>query len=82
MLTTSSRLKSTCLNDAEVVVVAYGSTSRSARYAVNVAREQGIKAGMFRIKTFWPFPYKQITALAGKVKAFITPEMNLGMCHW
>jgi 2-oxoglutarate/2-oxoacid ferredoxin oxidoreductase subunit alpha len=68
------------LEDADVVVVAYGSTSRSARYAVNVAREQGIKAGMFRIKTFWPFPYKQITALAGKVKAFITPEMNLGMC--
>jgi len=68
------------LDDAEVVVVAYGSTSRSARYAVNVAREQGIKAGMFRIKTFWPFPDKQIKALAGKVKGFIIPEMNLGMC--
>ncbi|HEY3306954.1 MAG TPA: 2-oxoacid:acceptor oxidoreductase subunit alpha [Desulfuromonadaceae bacterium] len=68
------------LEDAEVVVVAYGSTSRSARYAVNVAREQGIKAGMFRIKTFWPFPDKQIKALAGKVKGFVMPEMNLGMC--
>ncbi|KAA0894990.1 2-oxoacid:acceptor oxidoreductase subunit alpha [Oryzomonas rubra] len=68
------------LDDAEVVVIAYGSTSRSARYAVNAAREQGIKAGMFRIKTFWPFPDKQIKALAGKVKGFVTPEMNLGMC--
>ncbi|MFA7403747.1 MAG: 2-oxoacid:acceptor oxidoreductase subunit alpha [Pelobacteraceae bacterium] len=68
------------LEDAEVVVVAYGSTSRSARYAVNAAREQGIKAGMFRIKTFWPFPDKQIKALAQKAKAFIVPEMNLGMC--
>lgn len=68
------------LEDAEVVVIAYGSTSRSARYAVNAAREQGIKAGMFRIKTFWPFPDKQIKALAGKVKGFIVPEMNLGMC--
>jgi 2-oxoglutarate ferredoxin oxidoreductase subunit alpha len=68
------------LDDADIVVVAYGSTSRSARYAVNVAREQGIKAGLFRIKTFWPFPEKQIKALAGKAKAFITPEMNLGMC--
>ena len=68
------------LDDAEIVVVAFGSTSRSARYAVNVAREQGIKAGMFRIKTFWPFPDKQIKALAQKAKAFITPEMNLGMC--
>lgn len=68
------------LEDADVVVVAYGSTSRSARYAVNVAREQGIKAGMFRIKTFWPFPDKQIKALAAKAKGFIVPEMNLGMC--
>ncbi|BCS53704.1 2-oxoacid:acceptor oxidoreductase subunit alpha [Geobacter sp. SVR] len=68
------------LDDAQVVVIAYGSTSRSARYAVNAAREQGIKAGMFRIKTFWPFPDKQIKALAGKVKGFVVPEMNLGMC--
>ncbi|MBI1922537.1 MAG: 2-oxoacid:acceptor oxidoreductase subunit alpha [Geobacter sp.] len=68
------------LDDAEIVVVAFGSTSRSARFAVNEARKQGIKVGMFRIKTVWPFPDKQIKALAGKVKAFITPEMNLGMC--
>lgn len=69
-----------CLDDAEIVVVAFGSTSRSARYAINIAREQGIKAGMFRIKTIWPFPDKQIKALANRVKTFITPEMNLGMC--
>ena len=69
------------LDDAEVVIVAYGSTSRSARYAVNEARKEGVKAGLFRIKTFWPFPDKQLAALAAKgVKAFITPEMNLGMC--
>lgn len=68
------------LDDAEIAVIAFGSTSRSARFAVNEARKQGIKAGMFRIKTVWPFPDKQIKALAGKVKAFITPEMNLGMC--
>jgi len=68
------------LEDAEAVVIAYGSTSRSARYAVNEARAQGIKAGMFRLKTFWPFPDKQIKALAGKVKGLIVPEMNLGMC--
>jgi 2-oxoglutarate ferredoxin oxidoreductase subunit alpha len=68
------------LDDADVAIVAFGSTSRSARFAVNEARKAGIKAGLFRIKTFWPFPDKQIKALAGKVKAFITPEMNLGMC--
>ena len=68
------------LDDAEVAIVAFGSTSRSARFAVNEARKQGIKAGLFRIKTFWPFPDKQLKALSSKVKAFITPEMNLGMC--
>ena len=68
------------VDDAEVVVVAFGSTSRSARFAVNEARKQGIKAGLFRLITFWPFPEKQLLALSKKVKAFITPEMNLGMC--
>ncbi|MFZ3207347.1 MAG: 2-oxoacid:acceptor oxidoreductase subunit alpha [Geobacteraceae bacterium] len=67
------------LEDADVAVVAYGSTSRSARFAVNEARKQGIKAGMFRIKTFWPFPDEQIAALGGRVKGIIAPEMNLGM---
>jgi 2-oxoglutarate ferredoxin oxidoreductase subunit alpha len=67
-------------DDAEVIVVAFGSTSRSARFAVNEARKQGIKAGLFRLITFWPFPEKQILALSKKVKAIITPEMNLGMC--
>ena len=70
------------LDDAEIVVVAFGSTSRSARYAVNEARKEGIKAGMFRLITYWPFPEKQLLALAKRgVKAFITPEMNLGMTH-
>jgi 2-oxoglutarate/2-oxoacid ferredoxin oxidoreductase subunit alpha len=67
-------------DDADVVVVAFGSTSRSARFAVNQARKQGIKAGLFRIITFWPFPEKQLLAMSKRVKAFITPEMNLGMC--
>jgi len=67
------------LEDAEIAIVAFGSTARSARYAVNEARENGIKAGLFRIITYWPFPEKQISALASQVKAIITPEMNLGM---
>ncbi|WP_243688070.1 2-oxoacid:acceptor oxidoreductase subunit alpha [Geotalea toluenoxydans] len=62
------------LDDAEVAIVAFGSTSRSARFAVNEARKAGIKVGLFRIKTFWPFPDKQIKALASKVKAIITPR--------
>jgi len=66
--------------DAEIIVVAFGSTSRSARFAVNEARKQGIKAGLFRLITFWPFPEERLLELSKKAKAFITPEMNLGMC--
>ena len=69
------------LDDAEIVVVAFGCTSRSARFAVNEARKEGIKAGMFRLITYWPFPEKQLLELSKRVKAFITPEMNLGMTH-
>ena len=47
------------VDDADIVIVAFGSTSRSARFAVNEARKQGIKAGLFRLITFWPFPEKQ-----------------------
>jgi 2-oxoglutarate ferredoxin oxidoreductase subunit alpha len=67
------------LDDAEVVIVAFGSISRSARYAVNEARKNGIKAGLFRIITYWPFPERQIRAVADRAKAIIVPEMNLGM---
>lgn len=67
------------LDDAEVAVVAFGSIARSARYAVNEARKAGIKAGLFRIITYWPFPERQIRALSERVRAIITPEMNLGM---
>ncbi len=65
-------------DDAEILVLAYGSTSRSARYAVNEMRAAGIKAGLFRPITLWPFPEKRVAELGKKVKAIIVPEMNLG----
>ncbi|MGK2944042.1 MAG: 2-oxoacid:acceptor oxidoreductase subunit alpha [Desulfuromonadales bacterium] len=64
--------------DAEVIVWAYGSTSRSARYAVNELRKEGIKAGLFRPITLWPFPEKRTAELAAKAKAIVVAEMNLG----
>jgi len=64
--------------DAEVIVFAYGSTARSARYAVNELRKEGIKAGLFRPITLWPFPEKRVAALAKQAKAIVVPEMNLG----
>lgn len=64
--------------DAEVILWAYGSTSRSARYAVNELRKEGIKAGLFRPITLWPFPEKRTAELAVQAKAIVVPEMNLG----
>jgi len=66
------------LDDAEVVVVSYGITSRVAQRALQLAREQGIKAGKFRIISAWPFPEPHIAELAARVKAFVVPELNLG----
>lgn len=64
--------------DAEVVIWAYGSTARSARYAVNELRAAGVKAGLFRPLTLWPFPEKRTAALAQQAKAIVVAEMNLG----
>ena len=64
--------------DAEVIIFAYGSTSRSARYAVNEMRKEGIKVGLFRPITLWPFPEKRVAALAQQAKAIVVAEMNLG----
>jgi 2-oxoglutarate/2-oxoacid ferredoxin oxidoreductase subunit alpha len=64
--------------DAEIVVVAYGITSRVALKAVQMAREQGIRAGLLRPVVVWPFPEKRIRELAGKAKAFVVVEMNYG----
>ena len=67
-----------CLDDAEVAVIAYGCTARSARRAVNVARQRGLKVGLLRPITLWPFPENQVRALDSQVGAFVVPELNLG----
>jgi len=70
------------LDDAEVVVVSYGITSRVAQRAIQLARARGIRAGKFRIISAWPFPDRHIRDLAPRVKAFVVPELNLGqMVH-
>ena len=66
------------LDDAEVVVFTVGSTARSARFAVNEARKAGIKAGLLRPLTIWPFPDKAVKEISQRVKAIIVPELNLG----
>jgi 2-oxoglutarate ferredoxin oxidoreductase subunit alpha len=66
------------LDDAEVVVVSYGITSRVAYRAIDLARKEGIKVGNLRLVTVWPFPDDKITELSKKVKGFIVPEINYG----
>ena len=65
-------------DDADVVVLAYGSVARSARRAVRDARRRDIKAGFFRPITLWPFPDKELEKLARRVRTIIVPEMNCG----
>jgi len=72
------RVESAFLEDAEVAVVAYGITARSALSAVRKARAIGVKAGLIRLITLWPFPDEQISQVAKSVKAIIVPEMNCG----
>jgi 2-oxoglutarate ferredoxin oxidoreductase subunit alpha len=66
------------LEGAEVVVVSYGITSRVAQRAIGLARERGVRVGKLRLIAVWPFPDRRIRELAGRVKAFVVPELNLG----
>lgn len=66
------------LADAEIVVVAYGSVSRAARTAVDQVREQGVRAGLLRLISLYPFPYTALRTLATRAKAFLVAELSLG----
>ncbi len=66
------------VDDADVVVCAYGISARIARMAVQQARQQGIRAGMLQLITVWPFAEERVRTLAAQVKAFIVPEINYG----
>ncbi len=66
------------MEDAEIGIIAYGSSARSARHAVRLARETGKRVGLLRLKTLWPFADEEIRSYIGRVKSWIVPEMNLG----
>ncbi|NLZ45207.1 MAG: 3-methyl-2-oxobutanoate dehydrogenase subunit VorB [Clostridiales bacterium] len=64
--------------DADIVLCAFGATARVAKSAVNQAREKGIKAGLFRPKTLWPFPVNEINEAVKNAKTVLTVEMSMG----
>jgi 2-oxoglutarate ferredoxin oxidoreductase subunit alpha len=64
--------------DAQIVVIAYGSVARSAKWAVKKARQQGIRAGLFQLITLWPFMRQAVERLASQAEVLIVPELNMG----
>lgn len=70
------------MDDAEIVIISYGASSRTGMAAVDEARKMGIKAGLLRLLTVWPFPVNQIQELVKQVKGFVTVEINLGQIHF
>ena len=72
------RLEEVDTAGADVVVVAYGITARVARMGIELARKKKARVGLLRLITAWPFPEQRIGELAGKVSAFVVPEINLG----
>ena len=75
---TEQRVEQYLVEDAEIVLVAFGACARIARSAVGKAREKGIKAGLIRPVTLWPFPADAIDAAVRSATAFLTVEMNMG----
>jgi len=72
------RTEAYLLEDADIVIVSYGVSARTSYTAVDMLRETGIRAGLLRLITVWPFPEDQIRELAKKVKGFVTVEINMG----
>jgi 2-oxoglutarate ferredoxin oxidoreductase subunit alpha len=66
------------IEDAEVVVMSYGITSRVSIPAIQKARKEGIKAGSLRLKTVWPFPQEKVLKMSEKLKGIVFPELNMG----
>lgn len=76
------RYEETGVEDADVVIVTYGITSRVAVEAIDIARKKGIKVGMLRLIVVWPFPEQRIFELAGRGKAMVVAEMNYGQVFY
>ena len=72
------RYETMFMDDAEYMIVAFGSAARIAEKAIEIARKQGIKVGLFRPITLWPFPEKEIYALTKQLKGILVAEINAG----
>jgi 2-oxoglutarate/2-oxoacid ferredoxin oxidoreductase subunit alpha len=66
------------LEDSGIALIAYGFTARTSLYAVKRLRKEGVKAGLLRLKTLWPFPEEAVRGVAKSAKRVVVPEMNRG----
>ncbi len=66
------------IEEAHTLVIAYGATARSARHAVEEARQRGRRVGFIQLKTLWPFPEEIVEKAAERIHRIVVPEMNLG----
>lgn len=73
-----THIEETALDDADVVILSYGISSRVATRAWRLAREEGIKVGMMSLKVVWPFPQNRVREVAESIRAFVVPEINMG----
>ncbi|WP_456423957.1 2-oxoacid:acceptor oxidoreductase subunit alpha [Thermococcus sp.] len=69
------------LDDAEIAIISTGIVSRSSVRAVKILRERGVKAGLLKLNTIWPFDFEMIEELAESVRKIYVPEMNLGQLY-
>jgi len=60
------------------VVVSYGISARTSWKAIRAAQRRGLRVGQLKLDTLWPFPEQRVRELAGKVKGFVVPELNMG----
>ena len=74
-----SKIEEYMVNGAEILIIAYGLPARTAYRVVKQAREQGIKVGLLRLITVWPFPMEKVKVITSSMRAVLVPELNLGM---
>ncbi len=70
------------LDDAEIMIIAYGHTARSARWAIKEARKRGMKVGMLNLRTLYPFPEEKVKRWSKVTKCVLVPEMNQGQLFY
>jgi 2-oxoglutarate ferredoxin oxidoreductase subunit alpha len=73
-----TRVKSFRLDDADLVIIAYGCTARSAQAAVRLGRKRGLKVGLLQLLSLWPFPRRDVEEALTGARAALVPELNMG----